>query len=99
MRLPETREQQQVAKGAAVIAIAPDGGLRFSPGDRDSRPVASLERLAVELRRMTAANLLHPFVIKADREVAYRAIDEVLEQLRLAGAQDVALLSRGERRP
>jgi biopolymer transport protein ExbD len=35
--------------------------------------------------------------VKADRTVQYRVIDAVLEQLRAAGAENVTLLSRGER--
>jgi len=99
MALPETREQQQVAKGAAVISIAPDHSLRFSPGEADAAPVPDMEALGLAIRRVTAANALHPFVVKADRYVPYRLIDQTLEQLRQAGAQDVALLSRAEREP
>jgi biopolymer transport protein ExbD len=39
---------------------------------------------------------MHPFVVKADRRVRYRVIDGVLERLRLAGAENVALLSVAE---
>ena len=45
---------------------------------------------------VTSANRLHPFLIKADRRVKYRVIDQVLEQLRSAGADNVTLLSRGK---
>jgi biopolymer transport protein ExbD len=55
--------------------------------------------LAEAIRGVTAANRLHPFVIKADRRVKYRVIDQVLEQLRSAGAENVTLLSRGEGMP
>ena len=99
MALPQTHEQQQVAKGSAIISIAPDGTLRFSPGEQDVAVVADMQALGAAIRQVTAANLLHPFVIKADRNVPYRLIDQVLEQLRLAGAQDVALLSRPEPTP
>jgi biopolymer transport protein ExbD len=99
MDLPETREQQQVPKGAAILAITRDGGFRFSAGEADSQPVADLDALAQAIRGVTAANSLHPFVIKADRLVPYGTIDQVLEQLRLAGAQNVSLLSRGEGQP
>jgi biopolymer transport protein ExbD len=99
MELPQTREQQQVPKGAAIIAITRDGSFRFSAGEEDTRPVAGIEELGQALRRVAAANSLHPFVIKADRLVPYRAIDQVLEQLRAARAQNVSLLSRGEQLP
>ena len=99
MTLPQTREQQQVAKGAAVISIAPDRSLRFSPGEADVVSVADMAALGARIRAVTRANTLHPFVIKADRGVPYRLIDQVLEELRQAGAQDVALLSSAEREP
>jgi biopolymer transport protein ExbD len=96
MELPQTREQEQAAKGAAIIAITRDGAFLFSPGEQDTQPVDGIGGLAQAIRQVTAANTLHPFTIKADREVPYRVIDQVLEQLRSAGAQNVTLLSRGE---
>ncbi len=96
MDLPQTREQQQVPKGSAIVSITRDGGLRFSAGEEDTQPVADIEELALSVRRVTAANTMHAFVIKADRQVRYRVIDEVLERLRLAHAENVSLLSQAE---
>ncbi len=98
MDLPETKEQQQTAKGAALIAITADETFRFSEGEADSAPVDGIEGLSAAVRQVTATNRLHPFILKADRKVPYRTIDAVLEQLRLAGAENVTLLSQGERR-
>ena len=99
MELPQTKEQEQVAKGAAVISITADGQLRFSAGEADAERVNGLPGLAAQVRAVTAANTMHPFIIKADRNVPYRVIDQVLEELRSAQAQDVTLLSRGEGAP
>lgn len=99
MELPQTHEQQQVPKGAAIIAITRDGGFRFSAGEADTQGVADISALAAAIRGVTAANSVHPFVIKADRLVRYGTIDRVLEELRLARAQNVSLLSQGEERP
>ena len=96
MELPQTREQDQTQKGAAVIAITADETYRFSEGQDDTRIVDGIGSLAEAIRGVTAANRLHPFLIKADRNVKYRVIDQVLEQLRSAGAENVTLLSRGE---
>ena len=96
VELPQTREQEQVPKGAAIIAITRDGGLRFSAGEEDSAPVADMNALGAAVRRVVAANSLHAFVIKADRQVPYRLVDETLERLRQAGAQNVSLLSQAE---
>jgi biopolymer transport protein ExbD len=97
MELPQTLEQEQTAKGAAIISITEDETFRFSEGKDDVRLVDGIGGLAEAIRNVTAANRLHPFVIKADRRVKYRIIDQVLEQLRSAGAENVTLLSRGER--
>ena len=96
MELPTTTQQEQTAKGAAVISITADDTFRFSAGEEDVRLVDGIGGLAEAIRGVTAANRLHPFIIKADRRVKYRVIDQVLEQLRSAGAEDVTLLSRGE---
>jgi biopolymer transport protein ExbD len=99
MDLPQTEEQEQIPKGAAIISITRDGQLRFSAGEGDVHRVPGLPALAAEIRSVTATNSLHPFVIKADRNVPYRVIDQVLEELRGARAQDITLLSQSERVP
>ena len=96
MELPQTREQDQTRKGAAIISITADESFRFSEGETDAQPVDGIGGLAEAIRRVTAANRLHPFIIKADRRVTYRVIDQVLEQLRSAGAEDVTLLSQSK---
>ena len=99
MDLPATREQQQSAKGAAVIAITADDQMRFSAGAEDTKPVAGLDELIAHVRVVTTGNKMHPFTVKADRRTKYRTIDAVLEQLRAAGAENVTLLSQSEARP
>lgn len=99
MELPQTEQQEQTAKGAAIISITEDGTFRFSAGEADTHLVDGIGGLAQAIRGVTAANRLHPFVIKADRRVKYRLIDQVLEELRSAGAENVTLLSRGEVMP
>jgi biopolymer transport protein ExbD len=96
MELPQTHQQELAQKGAAVIAITEDEVFRFSAGEEDTQAVDGIGGLAQAIRGVTAANRLHPFLIKADRRVKYRVIDQVLEQLRSAGAENVTLLSRGE---
>ena len=39
MELPETAQQEQTAKGAAIISITEDETYRFSDGSEDARPV------------------------------------------------------------
>jgi biopolymer transport protein ExbD len=99
MELPQTKEQEQTPKGAAVIAIARDESIRFSAGEEDTQPVDGVPALVQAIRQLAAANQLHPFSIKADRQAPYRVIDQVLEELRLAGARNVTLLSQSEAQP
>ena len=99
MELPSTEEQEQSAKGAAIVAITADDRIRFSAGEEDTAPVDGIEALTARIREVTAANRMHPFSIKADRTVKYRTIDAVLERLRDAGAENVTLLSQSEARP
>ena len=99
MELPQTEQQEQTAKGAAIISITEDETYRFSEGKEDTRLVNGIGGLGEAIRGVTAGNRMHPFVIKADRRVKYRIIDQVLEQLRSAGAENVTLLSRGEGTP
>lgn len=96
LELPQTAEQQQAPKGAALVVVAPNDTFRFSAGEEDAQPVEGIEGLAAAVRQVTATNRLQPFSIKADRRVKYRTIDAVLEQLRQAGAENITLLSRGE---
>ena len=96
MELPQTEQQEQTKKGSAIISITEDETFRFSSGEEDTNLVDGIGGLAQAIRGVTAANRLHPFIIKADRRVKYRVIDQVLEQLRAAGAENVTLLSRGE---
>ena len=96
MELPQTREQDQARKGAAIISITADETFRFSEGEQDARAADGIGGLAEAIRGVTATNRLHPFIIKADRRVPYRVIDQVLEQLRSAGAENVTLLSQSK---
>jgi biopolymer transport protein ExbD len=96
MELPETEQQEPTQKGSALIAITHDEVFRFSEGEADTRVVDGIGGLAEAIRGVTATNRMHPFVIKADRRVKYLVIDQVLEQLRSAGAENVTLLSQGE---
>jgi biopolymer transport protein ExbD len=99
IELPQTREQQQVPKSAAIVAITREGSLRFSAGEKDTQPVADMATLGESIRQVAAANSLHPFIIKADRLTPYGLVDQVLELLRLARAEQVSLLSEGEKQP
>jgi biopolymer transport protein ExbD len=97
MELPQSVEQQQTAKGSALIAIDQGGSFKFSAGEADTEHAADLDELTARIQALTSKNRLHPFVVKADRRVKYSVIDGVLERLRAAGAENVAMLSVAEK--
>lgn len=96
MELPQTEEQAESPKGAAILAISQSGALRFSAGENETEPVANLAELGERIRAVTAVDSRHPFVLKADRELPYRTLDQVLIELRSAQARNITLLSRAE---
>ncbi|RPJ63268.1 MAG: hypothetical protein EHM24_24655, partial [Acidobacteria bacterium] len=55
LELPETAEQQQAPKGAALIVVAADDAFRFSAGEKDAAPVDGLEGLTAAIRQVTTA--------------------------------------------
>lgn len=99
MELPTTAEQEQSAKGAAIIAITADGQVRFSAGEEETVAVDGIEGATARIREVAARNRYHPFSIKADRQVKYQVIDTLLERLRDAGVTNITLLSQSEARP
>ena len=91
--LPESAIQTEVSDEAAIVAITADGEMFFTDGEDPSFPsdpqsVGLLTRDLVEL----APN--KEFLIKADAQVPYEMIDEVLEQLRNNGAKNIGMLTR-----
>ena len=96
VELPLTVEWTQIPKGAAFIAITDDNPplVKFSDGEENSFAVGSIGDLAPHVAGVTSKNMLHFFVIKADKDVKYEKIDEVLDVLRHAQAFNILYLSR-----
>jgi biopolymer transport protein ExbD len=97
--LPASAINHEVPKGAAFIVLKRQAGgspedvvLKFSDGQQNSFLV-EFEALAHHIQDVTQQNSLHPFVVKADRDVAYKRIDEVLDALRRASAVNVYYLT------
>ena len=99
VRLPLSRTRQESQKGAAVVVIArePRSGAvsyRFSDGRRTSRAVGTPSDIYLEASRITYGEPGRPFVVKADATLRYALVDEVLDQLRSAGVENLVLLTR-----
>jgi len=99
--LPKSYIQGEVPKGAAFVVLKRmEGGtpedvlLKFSAGKENSFVVPNVEELAGFIQNVTSRNSQHVFVIKADGNVAYRKIDEVLDALRRAQAANIFYLTK-----
>ena len=95
VELPHSLERTEVPKDAAVVAIREDGAVYFSNGEEDSRLINPQDILPSAAFIMSK-NSLKFFLIKADGEVEYQNIDQVMEQLRRANVRNIAMLTMQE---
>jgi len=95
VQLPTSLRRTEVPKGAAVIAIAVDGMIHFSNGEEDSR-VINVQDILPSAAFIMSKDSLKYFLIKADGNVEYRYIDQVMEQLRQASVRNIAMLTMQE---
>jgi biopolymer transport protein ExbD len=103
VNLPSTWERPtEIPRGSAFVVLAKltsgSGGeelvYKFSGGEDTSQLIPTgTEGLYFEVLNITSVNPLHPFVIKIDKTVEYKLVDEVLDALRRAGAQDLILMT------
>ncbi len=93
VELPESEFQADVSDEAAIVAIAPDGQIKFTDGEVVSYPVENPAALGVIVGELVRLAPDKQFLIKADRLVPYQRIDDVLEQLRMQGARSIGLLT------
>ncbi|MFQ5719230.1 MAG: ExbD/TolR family protein, partial [Acidobacteriota bacterium] len=102
VNLPLTWERSsEIPRGAAFVVLANiisgDGGkklvYKFSAGKDTSQIVTGTEGLYAEVVNVTAASAEHPFVIKIDKDIKYRLVDEILDTMRRAGALNLILMS------
>jgi hypothetical protein len=101
VNLPISFERLEVPRGAAVVVIAkivtPGTGIeeihyKFSNGTDISFEVPFGE-LYARIAAITSIDSGHPFIIKADRDVKYELIDQIVDTLRRAQAENVILLT------
>ena len=93
--LPTSLQRTEVPKGAAVIAIEEDGMIHFSDGESDSR-VINAQDILPSVAFIMSKDSLKYFLIKADGNVEYRYVDQVMEQLRQASVRNIAMLTMQE---
>ena len=98
VQLPESLIQMKVTDEASIIAITRDEQIRFTSGEEESVPLSGPEELGLIVKEIIELVPSKEFVVKADRNVRYEAIDGVLEALRSNGANRIGLLTRPERK-
>ncbi len=93
--LPKAAIRKEVPKKAAYISITKEGVVRVSGGDEIST-VVPLETVSSFALEVTSIDPNKEFVLKADKEVPYRLVDEVIDALKQAQVKVVYLLSEAK---
>lgn len=92
VNLAESLEREATVPGAAIIVIDGDGNVFLSQGDKNPEP-RGIDDVTVFALNLVARAPQTQFTIKASRDVEYRYIDKVLEQLRDVDARNISLLT------
>ena len=103
VNLPKSWERPlELPRGAAFVVLGEmnsgSGGkelvYKFSAGEDTSRIIPTgPEGLYFEVLNITGIVPTHPFVIKIDRSMKYKLVDEILDSMRRAGAQNLILMT------
>ena len=99
VQLPESLIQMKVTDEASIVAITRDESIHFTSGEEDSVLLSGPEELGLIVKEIVELVPSKEFVVKADREVRYEAVDGVLEALRSNGAKRIGMLTRPEPKP
>lgn len=98
VNLPVAKSRVEVGKGSAIVVLATDENgqyvYKFSDGENMSRVVPGPEDVFLEASRITAFDSTREFILKADGDVRFEKIDEILDNLRKADVTRVMLLSQ-----
>lgn len=94
--LPDTVIRMEIPKKAAYISVNEAGQIKVSSGEELSVPVSSSEDVLSFAAGVVASEPGKEFVVKADEDVPYRIIDEIIDALKRAQVEVIYLLSRAE---
>ncbi len=98
VNLPLSKTREEAEKGSAIVVMARDkfGELyyMFSDGKNMSHSVNGPEDIYHEASAITYRDETTQFILKADGEVRFEKIDELLDTLRKADVQKVLLLAQ-----
>ena len=96
VELPKTDIRLEVPEDSAYVSVTESGFIRVSSGEEISVQVPSAEEVFSMASSVVAQDPSKAFVLKADRNVPYRAVDEVIDALKRANVRNVYLLSQQE---
>ncbi len=98
VNLPRSVVHEEAEKGAAIVVLHADkdGQLvyKFSDGKAISRDVPGPNDIYLEVSRITYRDKDKQFLLKADGNLKFALIDELMDQLRKAGANKLLLLTQ-----
>ena len=94
--LPKTELRLEIPKKSAFVSITENGQIRVSDGEEISVPVPGPQEVLSFAADVVRRDPSKAFVLKADTNVPYRAVDEVVDALKQAKAEVIYLLSEQE---
>ena len=90
--LPEQAEEQEVsAKNLLFLLVQPDGSVVVKRGESEQEQVVHHRQVQGILRQEMAANPNLIAAIKTDPNASYRHMINVLDEVKLAGAERISL--------
>jgi biopolymer transport protein ExbD len=90
--LPEQAAEQEVsAKNLIFFIVQPDGSVRVRRGESEQEQVVSYRQVQIILRQELAQNPNRIAAIKTDPSAPYRHMINVLDEVKLAGAERISL--------
>ena len=92
VNLPESLEREATVPGAAIVVIDSEGQVYLSTGDHNPEP-HGIDDVTIFAHNIVARSPQMQFTVKASKDVEYRYVDKVIEQLRDANARNISLLT------
>jgi biopolymer transport protein ExbD len=98
VNLPLAKIRIEAEKGAGIVVMSKDKDgeifYKFSDGEAMSTIVNGPEDIYLEASRLTYDNAQKQFILKADGTIHFEKVDELLDQMRRGGVQNVLLLTQ-----
>ena len=95
---PKSLLYEEAEKGAAIVVMHRDdsGNLiyKFSDGEQMSEVRTGPGDIYLEASRIAFADQTKQFLLKADGEIEFSYIDELMDELRKAGVQNLLMLTQ-----